>query len=736
MAKSYGTMTDAVRKATSESAKKEIPEATNSNNWSVNTDKPRASTPEAPISTNDLNAPAGGDLVEQSQKQGTFVTYNPETGTAENRRALEIGQQGKGDYLETAISGVDYANNQDAYVVTNKDANTLYGFKKPVVEKPVAGSEAIEGEVVEKNPIKAYINNLFSGINSSIEDMITSKEEQDEAVAEKSPIVNAMKGELDQFKNTLDYDQILQTTSVASQKEDYYDKKEAIEGQVIPMSDINAQLTSLTNKVNINLDKESIANAVANATNTYRYNSKLIEYNVALGDLQSAQAMSKQSASDILQYQNQMLNVLQLQNKITYQDKQMQITQNQLEFDRASAGYVYVKSPEALEALAIAKGTDWIKDNTMEVGDKIYIKTEAEKDVKWSVIGVDEDGNSQYGFVDSKNQTVNQFSDVEGMRTDRHNNPIAFAVKRGGTNEFTKALDSAGIAWSEGDAFGDGMATVRVEGDAIEASRAVLSETGAIQNWYINHTGKVVLEKTGVKNNTDFKNSSTDIQDQIIKGIYQAEGGNGSLIGEGEFIDSEISGYVQLVQEGKLKPLQALQQVNKKKKPQLAEELAKIQPTQNNDDAIIKMKQAILLKTDKGLNSAVGPVPGTRIALADQFGAKDNFIASIEQLTSSLSLDALIKAKEQGATFGALSDAEMRILSASATKIGTWAKRDDEGNVKYYDTSEKSFKAELTNIAIIFSRAIKGDLVAQEALDPLGISQLDTNNTSTNPLGL
>lgn len=77
---------------------------------------------------------------------------------------------------------------------------------------------------------------------------------------------------------------------------------------------------------------------------------------------------------------------------------------------------------------------------------------------------------------------------------------------------------------------------------------------------------------------------------------------------------------------------------------------------------------------------------------------RQDFIAGVEQLSSQLSLDSLIKAKAQGATFGALSDTEMQILTQSATKIGNWAIKDNQGRTIGYNTTQKSFKIELDKI--------------------------------------
>ena len=79
-------------------------------------------------------------------------------------------------------------------------------------------------------------------------------------------------------------------------------------------------------------------------------------------------------------------------------------------------------------------------------------------------------------------------------------------------------------------------------------------------------------------------------------------------------------------------------------------------------------------------------------------GARQDYIANVDQLSSQLSIDSLISAKANGVTFGALTEKELELLSNSASKINKWAIRDDNGKVVGYNTSEKSFKAELDKI--------------------------------------
>lgn len=79
-------------------------------------------------------------------------------------------------------------------------------------------------------------------------------------------------------------------------------------------------------------------------------------------------------------------------------------------------------------------------------------------------------------------------------------------------------------------------------------------------------------------------------------------------------------------------------------------------------------------------------------------GERQNLVASIRQMTDTLTLDTLIQAKERGATFGALSDTELGVLASSGTKISNWAVKDGDGNVLGYNASEDSFKKEIDKV--------------------------------------
>lgn len=79
-------------------------------------------------------------------------------------------------------------------------------------------------------------------------------------------------------------------------------------------------------------------------------------------------------------------------------------------------------------------------------------------------------------------------------------------------------------------------------------------------------------------------------------------------------------------------------------------------------------------------------------------GDRKNQIAAIEQLISQEALNSLIAAKAKGATFGALSDREMDILTSAATKLGTWRVKDRNRKVIGYDIDPEHFIEELNKM--------------------------------------
>jgi len=77
---------------------------------------------------------------------------------------------------------------------------------------------------------------------------------------------------------------------------------------------------------------------------------------------------------------------------------------------------------------------------------------------------------------------------------------------------------------------------------------------------------------------------------------------------------------------------------------------------------------------------------------------KEDFLNEIERFTGSYTLDNLIAKKAEGATFGALSDAELRVISSSASKLNSMLEKNSKtGLVTGLKGSEKALRAGLSD---------------------------------------
>lgn len=117
--------------------------------------------------------------------------------------------------------------------------------------------------------------------------------------------------------------------------------------------------------------------------------------------------------------------------------------------------------------------------------------------------------------------------------------------------------------------------------------------------------------------------------------------------------------------------------------------------------------------------------------VSDITGAGQSFAGGIHKLVSGLTLDSLIQAKAQGATFGALSDSELQILANSASAINDWELKDKNGRgLGIWNIDQNTFKKELENIQKFTRRAMmltKGTVIDQQEQSLLD-SLFDVNN--------
>lgn len=143
-------------------------------------------------------------------------------------------------------------------------------------------------------------------------------------------------------------------------------------------------------------------------------------------------------------------------------------------------------------------------------------------------------------------------------------------------------------------------------------------------------------------------------------------------------------------------------------------------PEMNNKIAAISV-----LQKHPGLDSRVGPnaSPFSKVSLGDAFGAGQEFSGGVHKLVGGLTLDNLIAAKARGATFGALSEGELRLLASSASAINDWENKDAKGNgLGTWNIDEASFKRELANIQELTAKAIRdagGEVITSDENDIL-----------------
>lgn len=124
-----------------------------------------------------------------------------------------------------------------------------------------------------------------------------------------------------------------------------------------------------------------------------------------------------------------------------------------------------------------------------------------------------------------------------------------------------------------------------------------------------------------------------------------------------------------------------------------------------------------------GIPYIVGAGSSVPSMISEASGEGQRFAGAVHQIANKEFLDALIAAKAQGATFGALTDREGDALRASATAINDWEIKDKDGKgTGRWNIDEASFKNELNNIKELSQRSIlnaQGDLLLDNEDDAL-----------------
>ena len=106
-----------------------------------------------------------------------------------------------------------------------------------------------------------------------------------------------------------------------------------------------------------------------------------------------------------------------------------------------------------------------------------------------------------------------------------------------------------------------------------------------------------------------------------------------------------------------------------------------------------------------------------------------DFISGIDRLVSTGTINSLVEAKAQGATFGALSDSELSILGASFSKIKSWEVKDSKDRILGYAIDETAFNAELNRIRETTTRLAESLGAEVPEYNPTGIIDPETGET-------
>lgn len=81
---------------------------------------------------------------------------------------------------------------------------------------------------------------------------------------------------------------------------------------------------------------------------------------------------------------------------------------------------------------------------------------------------------------------------------------------------------------------------------------------------------------------------------------------------------------------------------------------------------------------------------------------KSTALGNINYVLKGNTLQQLIDAKAQGATFGALSNEELKMLQDSASALSAYADTDKNGKIIGFNVDEKTFKAEVARLIKLY----------------------------------
>ena len=690
----------------------------------------------APISTSELSAPPA--LPQAQENQSLWTKIDTSYGEAmkatggkavANRQFISALAKYTGKPVNSSLVGTSLSDTAAFYGVGDRFSYLSAG-SVPENNVPQAPVE-----------IDVYMDSLKGELDKAQSPYLQEINENNKKALE-------IKEEMDKIKAKMDINKIYETGAAAELKKGFYEGKDKIEGEIIPMSAINARLSNLQTSINESLDKMNIESMLKDATNVYKYNQKAIEYNLYSGKMEAAQKMVQQTAQDFYNFQNLRLQYLEREDRISARDAEALRQEAAREFERMTGGYVQLKDPVQIREYKLKFGEDRVWTNpvdgktyllpddagvvkTIEVNGRVlgldksgnvvkdYGGTDA---LKWGVIGTDDTGNSQYGFIDTGSGKVIPYQ--QGVSTPN------IGEKGGECGDY---LHSAMIGTPKfGDTWQSKQAAMNMSPEELKTNPQVgdivafktnlpYGHVAVITN--ISQDGQITLAESNRNLDQKIGTSILDLNNPNILGAYRGAilKGNSST----NQFSSAAKAYAKDILAGKIgienvpgekmknETMLAKTELEKTEKP-LADKLIAegLQNKINDFDDVINNQV-------DGMEAAVGVYWfGRWTPFEIDKAERQNFIASVEQLIQQETIDKLIQSKAAGATYGALSDGEREMLSKAASKIGSWRifdeNKDENKKVLGYEIDEVSMKKELKTIRDLAQKAedrILGDSV-------------------------
>lgn len=236
--------------------------------------------------------------------------------------------------------------------------------------------------------------------------------------------------------------------------------------------------------------------------------------------------------------------------------------------------------------------------------------------------------------------------------------------------------------------------------------------------------------------NATQNNAPKDLQEKIKNATTKEEAA--TLAGSFGLSPQQVlaqKAFEETVRNNKFTQGLALQQFNYQKTKDYAalikeaekqgkEEVAnRLKAEQKQASTIQKVKDLGDILLMPGFENAVGASGLGRFSIDEGLTAnKKEFIAAVDSVLSDLTLESLLQAKADGATFGALTQEELRILAASASRLNSPTARDKNGEFIMDDDVFLEEWQKIIDFAILDAqRAAINTATPEQTLDDMNV---------------